>query len=160
MSQEAYTSKDEYFEAMSKAPSISLSPFEMLRVFHYKFGLPLDLTYHKSDDASYERMMEELLLLRARLTSEESMEVEEAVSLCVLNPTVENKAALLKELADLLYVTLGFMACFDVDWQAVIRRVHDSNMSKLGDDGKPVRREDGKVLKGPNYYEPILDDLV
>lgn len=39
-------------------------------------------------------------------------------------------------------------------------RVHASNMSKLGDDGKPIRREDGKILKGPNYREPYLMDLV
>ncbi|MDF3025399.1 MAG: hypothetical protein K0R10_2760, partial [Alphaproteobacteria bacterium] len=42
----------------------------------------------------------------------------------------------------------------------VFDRVHDSNMSKLGDDGKPIRREDGKVLKGPNYHPPELDDLL
>lgn len=40
------------------------------------------------------------------------------------------------------------------------KRVHASNMSKLGDDGKPIRREDGKVLKGPNYAPPVLTDLV
>ena len=40
------------------------------------------------------------------------------------------------------------------------RRVHESNMSKLGDDGKPLRREDGKILKGPNYKPPVLDDLL
>lgn len=39
-------------------------------------------------------------------------------------------------------------------------RVHESNMSKLGDDGKPIRREDGKILKGPNYKPPYLVDLV
>lgn len=39
------------------------------------------------------------------------------------------------------------------------RRVHQSNMSKLGDDGKPIKREDGKILKGPNYKEPDLKDL-
>ncbi len=39
-------------------------------------------------------------------------------------------------------------------------RVHASNMSKLGEDGKPIRREDGKALKGPNYKPPVLDDLV
>jgi len=42
----------------------------------------------------------------------------------------------------------------------VFKRVHESNMSKLGDDGLPVRREDGKVLKGPNYKPPYLMDLV
>lgn len=39
-------------------------------------------------------------------------------------------------------------------------RVHKSNMSKLGDDGKPIRRDDGKVMKGPNYKPPVLDDLI
>lgn len=39
-------------------------------------------------------------------------------------------------------------------------RVHLSNMSKLGEDGKPIRREDGKTLKGPNYKPPILEDLI
>lgn len=41
-----------------------------------------------------------------------------------------------------------------------LRRVHKSNMSKLGDDGKPIRRADGKILKGPNYKLAILDDLI
>jgi len=41
-----------------------------------------------------------------------------------------------------------------------LNRVHVSNMSKLGPDGKPIRREDGKVLKGPNYQPPTLTDLV
>ena len=40
------------------------------------------------------------------------------------------------------------------------RRVHESNMSKLGEDGKPIKREDGKILKGPNYKEPDLSDLI
>ena len=43
---------------------------------------------------------------------------------------------------------------------ASLNRVHTSNMSKLGDDGKPIRREDGKILKGPNYKPPVLDDLL
>ena len=44
--------------------------------------------------------------------------------------------------------------------QAAFARVHQSNMSKLDDDGKPMKRKDGKVLKGPNYKPPVLDDLV
>lgn len=44
--------------------------------------------------------------------------------------------------------------------QEAVDRVHASNMSKLGEDGKPIRREDGKILKGPNYKEPDLSDLV
>lgn len=43
---------------------------------------------------------------------------------------------------------------------AAFDRIHASNMSKLGDDGQPVRREDGKILKGPNYQPPVLIDLI
>lgn len=111
--------------------------------------------------------------LWADLVDEELREVEEAV------------ANLLKELADVLYVTTGLaMVSGDVDTNdvdrqrllsiagyygqafsasqiaAALRRVHQSNMSKLGDDGKPLRREDGKILKGPNYQPPYLKDLV
>jgi predicted HAD superfamily Cof-like phosphohydrolase len=46
------------------------------------------------------------------------------------------------------------------DIEQALRRVHASNMSKLGEDGKPIYREDGKVLKGPNYQPPDLSDLV
>ena len=48
----------------------------------------------------------------------------------------------------------------DTNFFEAFRRVHLSNMSKLGDDGFPIRREDGKILKGPNYVEPNLKDLV
>jgi len=48
----------------------------------------------------------------------------------------------------------------DWDIEQALRRVHQSNMSKLGEDGKPIKREDGKVLKGPNYQPPDLSDLV
>ena len=48
----------------------------------------------------------------------------------------------------------------DWDLEQALRRVHKSNMSKLDDDGKPIYREDGKVLKGPNYQPPDLSDLV
>lgn len=67
---------------------------------------------------------------------------------------------MLKELVDLLYVIHQMAACFDWDLQSAYNRVHASNLSKLGPDGKPIRRPDGKILKGPNYYEPNLTDLV
>lgn len=66
------------------------------------------------------------------------------------------KRALAKELADLLYVTYGTADIYGIDLDSVFEEVHRSNMSKLGEDGKPVYREDGKVLKGPNYHEPDL----
>ena len=66
----------------------------------------------------------------------------------------------LKELADLVYVCYQFAANMDWDLDEAMHRVHRSNMSKLGEDGKPIYREDGKVLKGPNYQPPTLTDLV
>lgn len=48
----------------------------------------------------------------------------------------------------------------DINYFEAFRRVHLSNMSKLGEDGFPIRREDGKILKGPNYVEPKLTDLL
>lgn len=66
----------------------------------------------------------------------------------------------LKELADLVYVCYQMAASQDWDLDEAMRRVHESNMSKLGEDGKPIYRADGKVLKGPNYQPPNLEDLV
>lgn len=67
---------------------------------------------------------------------------------------------LLKELCDLVYVIMDMAATYSLPINEAFRRVHESNLSKLGDDGKPVWREDGKILKGPNYKPPVLDDLV
>ena len=66
----------------------------------------------------------------------------------------------LKELADLVYVAFQYAENREWDLLTALDRVHKSNMSKLGDDGKPIRRPDGKVLKGPNYQPPVLIDLV
>ena len=66
----------------------------------------------------------------------------------------------IKELADLIYVSYGYAATYGWDLDEALNRVHKSNMSKLGDDGKPVKRLDGKVIKGPNYKPPHMDDLV
>ena len=66
----------------------------------------------------------------------------------------------LKELADLVYVCYQFAASQEWDLDETMRRVHESNMSKLDEDGKPIYRGDGKVLKGPNYKPPYLIDLL
>ena len=66
----------------------------------------------------------------------------------------------LKELADLIYVCFQYAENMEWDLEEALDRVHKSNMSKLGLDGKPIRRADGKVLKGPEYQPPILKDLV
>ena len=65
----------------------------------------------------------------------------------------------LKELADLVYVCYQYAENMGWFLDEALNRVHESNMSKLDEDGKPIYREDGKVLKGPNYKPPDLSDL-
>lgn len=71
----------------------------------------------------------------------------------------EDECDQLKELADLVYVCFQMAASQDWDLDEAMRRIHKSNMSKLGEDGKPIYRADGKVLKGPNYAPPNLKDI-
>ncbi len=66
----------------------------------------------------------------------------------------------LKELADLVYVCYQYAQNMGWLLDEALDRVHKSNMSKLDEDGNPIYREDGKVLKGPNYKPPDLSDLV
>ena len=66
----------------------------------------------------------------------------------------------LKELADLVYVCYQYAANMKWDLDEAMHRVHESIMSKLDEYGKPILREDGKVLKGPHYKPPNLEDLV
>ena len=66
----------------------------------------------------------------------------------------------LKELADLVYVCYQYAENMNWFLDEALNRVHESNMYKLGEDGKPIYREDGKVLKGPNYKPPDLSDLI
>ena len=72
----------------------------------------------------------------------------------------QDREACLKELADLIYVCAQYAENMNWDIEQALRRVHKSNLSKLGEDGKPIKREDGKVLKGPNYQPPDLSDLI
>ena len=66
----------------------------------------------------------------------------------------------LKELCDLVYVCYQFAANKGWDLDEAMDRVHKSNMSKLDENGQPIYRQDGKVLKGPNYKPPNLTDLL
>lgn len=66
----------------------------------------------------------------------------------------------LKELCDLIYVCYQFADNKGWDIDEAMDRVHKSNMSKLDDNGQPIYRQDGKVLKGPNYKPPNLTDLL
>lgn len=124
-----------------------MTPLEMVREFATAMGQPLDLStdYEKATPAEAE-----YIITRATMFDEEVDELRDA----------ETFTEMLKEMADVVYVTYGLAATFGLDLDEALRRVHASNMSKLDDDGKPIRRADGKILKGPNYKPPNLEDLI
>lgn len=129
------------------------TPLTMVREFQQAMGQPLDQKHPPIDMQECPEDVSDLLALRRRLISEETKELSEAID-------HEPDDHVLKELADLVYVVYGYAATYGWDLDEAVRRVHRSNMSKLGDDGKPIYREDGKVTKGPNYQPPNLKDLV
>lgn len=100
------------------------------------------------------------LKMQLGLIEEEGNEFKEAILDWVENPSKEAKIHALKELADLVYVCYQMAAFLNVDLEEALDRVHASNMSKVGDDGRPIYSESGKVMKGPNYKKPSLTDLV
>lgn len=132
----------------------------LVRKFHIAFGLRV---------ADYPTIPPaELIALRARLIREEFKEVMAeleallayqrlGVELHAQWPRLQN---LLKELADLRYVTEGAAVTFGLDIDAAYAEVHRSNMSKLDTDGKPLYRSDGKVLKGPGYIPADMTRFV
>ena len=99
--------------------------------------------------------------MQVGLIEEESKEFFEAAGEVFANPEdQELRENLIKELSDLVFVCYQFAAAFNIDLDEAMFRVFDSNMSKLDEHGKPIYREDGKVLKGPNYQPPDLADCV
>tara|TARA_B000000532_G_C18668405_1_gene319951 strand:+ start:71 stop:445 length:375 start_codon:yes stop_codon:yes gene_type:complete len=92
---------------------------------------------------------EKINQLRISLIQEELDELKEAM---------DNKDLLevADALTDLLYVTYGAGHAFGIDLNKCFNEVQNSNMSKLGEDGKPIFNEFGKVMKGPNYFKPDL----
>tara|TARA_E500000318_G_C3557206_1_gene211668 strand:- start:1092 stop:1469 length:378 start_codon:yes stop_codon:yes gene_type:complete len=91
--------------------------------------------------------------LRVDLIEEELDELKEAIS-------NEDLVEVADALTDILYVVYGAGAAFGINLDACFHEVHSSNMSKLGEDGKPIYREDGKVMKGPNFREPNLKSIL
>ena len=140
----------------SKKPSItslmslnSIDNFSRLAIqFRQAFNQPRALTLGS-------------LQMQSRLIAEEAEEVREAAEELAKDLTNRRaRSQLFKEVIDLLYVCFQLLVCFRWPaWQGFVE-VHESNMSKLGEDGKPIYREDGKVLKGPNYKTADLTWLV
>ena len=95
--------------------------------------------------------------LGLKLIREEETELEEAAAILEATPYVEaHRLNFVKELTDLLYVAYWLAARVGIDVDRAFRLVHQSNMTKLGKDGRPITRADGKVLKGPDYRKPDL----
>ncbi len=107
-------------------------------IFHTAFGIPIQDSPQVPDEARAK--------LRARLIAEESAEVIEAIE----SGNIQHIA---KEIADLMIVLNGTVLEYGLQhvMDQVMDEVYRSNMSKLGADGQPVHREDGKVIKGPHY---------
>lgn len=121
------------------------TPVDMVREFHTTYDLPIaDKPGHPSTDR---------IKLRRDLISEEYWEYDEGVN-------KEDLLNIAKELADIIYVVYGAALEYGIPLDEVVAAVHESNMSKLDVDGSVIRREDGKVLKGPNYKEPDIESIL
>ena len=96
---------------------------------------------------------EKIQELRIKLIEEEFLELKEAI-----------KSKDIKEVADaltdILYVTYGAGHAFGIDLDGCFDEVQRSNMSKLDENGRPIYNEDGKVLKGPNYFKPNFEKFI
>ena len=121
----------------------AMTQSQMVREFMVANGLPVDVPMHNPCILDQYDFWEGLI-------KEEHQEVLDS----------ETTVSLAKEIADNIYVLLGLANACGINIDEVFRRVHISNMSKLDDDGKPIKNEAGKVMKGPNYKPPVLDDLV
>jgi predicted HAD superfamily Cof-like phosphohydrolase len=129
----------------------------VVREFHRAFGQPAPASPPIRPDV-------ETLRLRLRLISEEYKEVKAELESLIHSTdpdvTVDLFRKLLKELADLRYVVEGCAVTFGLPIDAAYAEVHRSNMSKLGPDGKPIYREDGKVLKGDRYTPADMHQFI
>ena len=96
---------------------------------------------------------EKINQLRYNLINEELEELKQAI----LNKDLLETA---DALTDILYVTYGAGHAFGIDLDKCFEEVQSSNMSKLGEDGKPIYNDAGKVMKGPKYYKPDLSKFI
>ena len=124
---------------------VDVSNFELVGDFMEAFGQKVELEPTWPDFSTRE--------LRLELISEEFSELAQAVD-------DRDMIQIADALTDLLYVVYGAGHAFGIDLDECFQEVHSSNMSKLGPNGKPIHREDGKVMKGPGYFEPDLEGIL
>ena len=122
-----------------------MTNFESVRKFMKTFGQEIkekaEFPNEKITSLRYDLIKEELQELKEALDSKDIKEVADA-------------------LADILYVTYGAGHAFGIDLDKCFEEVQNSNMSKLGPNGKPIYNEQGKVMKGPNYFKPDLTKFI
>ena len=122
-----------------------MSNFESVRIFMETFGQEVK---KKAEFPS-----EKITSLRYDLINEELEEFKEAISKRDIKEVAD-------ALTDILYVTYGAGHAFGINLDKCFEEVQKSNMSKLDENGKPIFNEQGKVMKGPNYFKPNLSKFV
>ena len=122
-----------------------MSNFEDVKTFMETFGQIVRTKPQFPD--------EKTMQLRFDLIKEELREIEEAMN-------TKNLKEIADALTDILYVTYGAGYAYGINLDKCFKEVQRANMSKLGNDGKPIYNEKGKVMKGPNYSPPNLKQFV
>jgi len=122
-----------------------MTNFESVKKFMQTFGQEVRTSASFPND--------KIISLRLDLIREELLELQEAIE----NKDIKEVA---DALTDILYVTYGAGHAFGVNLDKCFQEVQNSNMSKLGSDGKPIYNEHGKVMKGPDYFKPDLSKFV
>ena len=122
-----------------------MTNFKRVKKFMETFGQEI------KEKASFPN--DKITSLRYELIKEELDELKEAIDKRDLKEVAD-------ALTDILYVTYGAGHAFGIDLDKCFEEVQNSNMSKLGKDGKPIYNENGKVMKGPNYFKPNLSKFV
>ena len=122
-----------------------MSNFESVKKFMETFGQEI------KEKAGFPN--DKITSLRYDLIKEELDEFKEAIDKKDIKEVAD-------ALTDILYVTYGAGHAFGIDLDKCFEEVQSSNMSKLGKDGKPIYNENGKVMKGPNYFKPNLSKFV
>jgi len=122
-----------------------MTNFENVKKFMKTFGQEV------KEKASFPN--DKIIALRIALIEEELNELKEAIK----NQDIKEVA---DALTDILYVTYGAGHAFGIDLDKCFTEVQNSNMSKLGLDGKPIYNDKGKVMKGPKYFKPNLTKFV
>ena len=122
-----------------------MSNFESVKTFMKTFGQEV------KEKAGFPS--DKITSLRYELIYEELEELKEAI----INKDIKEVA---DALTDILYVTYGAGHAFGINLDKCFKEVQNSNMSKLGNDGKPIYNDKGKVMKGPNYFKPNLNKIL